>query len=127
LSFAASAPGKTPLPPLSFAWLVAEDRAFAAASKNGDATLKTVIQAASGERDTLGSKAGIGDSVQRVGQHAALFAYLDARAPLAGNGARAEAAAPLLLSLGKQSEGAALRLEISKAALDLALSGALGH
>ncbi|HET7540827.1 MAG TPA: hypothetical protein VFK05_13180 [Polyangiaceae bacterium] len=127
LTFAAPAPGKTPVPPLSFAWLVAEQRAFAAAGKNGDATLKTLVQAASGAHDTLGSKAGIGESVQRIGQQAALFAYLDARLPLAGNGARPGSAAPLLLSLGKRAEGAALRLEISKPALDLALQGALGH
>ncbi len=104
-----------------------EQRAFAAASKNGDAVLKTVVQSAKGMHDTLGMKAGIADSVQRIGVQAALFAYLDARVPFAASGEQAAFPAPLLLSLGKHAEGAALRVELTKPALDLALQGALGH
>jgi len=127
LTFATPAAGKTALPPLSFAWLVEEQHAFAAASKNGDASLKTVVQSARAEHDSLGSKAGIADSVQRIGEHAALFAYLDARVPFAGSGGQAAIPAPVFLSIGKRAQGAALRVEITKLALDLALSGALGH
>ncbi|HYQ40741.1 MAG TPA: hypothetical protein VER11_02195 [Polyangiaceae bacterium] len=127
LTFAAKATGKRPLPPLSVAWLVDEQRAVAAASQNGDATLKVVLESARGERDTLGSKAGFADSVQRVGQRASLFAYLDARVALTARGEPSNASAPLLISLGKREHGAALRIELSKPALDLALQGALGH
>ena len=125
LSFAATGPGKTPTSPLSFAWLVNEERAFAAASKNGDAALKTVVQSARGEQKTLGAQAGIADSVQRIGAQAALFAYLDARVPF-GVGGEQTLPAPLFLALGKRETGAALRIEIAKPALDLALQGALG-
>jgi hypothetical protein len=131
LTFATPTPtpaaGKRPVPPLSFAWLVDEQRAFAAAGKNGDAALKTVVESARGTRDTLGAQAGIADSVRRMGEPAALFAYLDARVPLAASAEHAALPAPLLLSLGKREKGAALRFEVSKPALDLALQGALGH
>jgi hypothetical protein len=127
LTFAAAAPGKAPVPPLSFAWLVDEQQAFAAAGKDGDAALKTVVQSARGGHDTLGAQAGMADSVQRMGEQAALFAYLDARVPLAASAEQATLPAPLLLSLGKREKGAALRFEITKPALDLALQGALGH
>ncbi|HEY0467082.1 MAG TPA: hypothetical protein VGC79_22930 [Polyangiaceae bacterium] len=127
LTFAAPAAGKKPVPPLSFAWLVDEQRAFAAAGKNGDASLKTVVLSARGEHETLGAKPGIADSVQRMGEQAALFAYLDARVPFAASAAQAPLPAPLLLSLGKRKQGAALRVELTKPALDLALQGALGH
>ena len=127
LTFAAPASGKPGTPPLSFAWLVDDQRAFAGAGKNADAILKTVVQSARGEHDTLSTKAGIADSVQRIGSQAALFAYLDARAPFGASGQRAASPAPLFLSFGKREPGAALRIEITKPALDLALQGALGR
>jgi len=127
LTFAGSAQGKSPFPPLSFAWLVEEERAFAAASKNGDGSLKTVVESARGQHDSLGTKPGIADSVQRVGGQAALFAYLDARVAFAASGEQAGVPAPVVLSLSKRAHGAALRVEISKPALDLALQGALGR
>jgi len=106
---------------------VDEKQAFAAAAKNGDATLKTVVLSARGEHDRLGTQAGLADSVQRIGEQAALFAYLDARVAFGATGERAAVPAPLVLSLGKREHGAAVQLEIAKPALDLALSGALGH
>jgi hypothetical protein len=127
LTFATAAPGKAPVPALSFAWLVDEQQAFAAAGKNGDAALKTVVQSARGGHDTLAAQAGMADSVQRMGEQAALFAYLDARVPLAASAEQATLPAPLLLSLGKHEKGAALRFELTKPALDLALQSALGH
>jgi hypothetical protein len=127
LKFAAKAGAKNPTPPLSFAWLVNEEQAFAAAGKDGDAALKTVVQSARGERATLGGQAGMTDSVQRVGEQAALFAYLDARVPFGTSGEQVNSPAPLLVSLGKREHGAALRIEIAKPALDLAFQGALGH
>jgi len=125
VTFAASA-GKSPTPAVSFAWLVDEKEAFAAASKNGDAALKIVVRSARGEHDRLGMRAGIADSVLRIGEQAALFAYLDARVALGAGGERAALPAPLWLSLGKHERGAALHVEIAKPALDLALAGALG-
>jgi len=119
--------GKALTPAVSFAWLVDEKQAFAAAAKNGDATLKTVVLSARGEHDRLGTQAGLADSVQRIGEQAALFAYLDARVAFGATGERAAVPAPLVLSLGKREHGAAVQLEIAKPALDLALSGALGH
>jgi len=89
--------------------------------------LKTVLQSAQGQHDTLASKAGISDSVQRIGEQSALFAYLDARVPFGASGEQATLPAPLFLALGKREQGAALRLEITKPALDLALHSALGH
>jgi hypothetical protein len=119
--------GKSPAKDLSFAWLVDEKEAFAAASKNGDAVLKTVVRSARGEHDSLGMKTGIAASVQRIGEQAAMFAYLDARVAFGVSGERAASPAPLFLSLGKRERGAALHVEITKPALDLALQGALGH
>jgi hypothetical protein len=127
LTFAAPAGGKSRVPSLSFAWLVNEQRAFAAASKSGDGVLKTVVQSARGEHDTLGAKPSIADSVQRIGQQAAVFGYLDARVPFGENSAPADLPAPLFFSLGKRELGAALRIEIAKPTIDLALKGALGH
>jgi len=126
LTFAAPA-GRSAPPALSIAWSVDEQRAFAAASKDGDATLKTVLASAVGERDTLGSKPGVADAVQRIGSRAALYAYLDARVAFAESGEQSALPAPLVLSLGKRDQGAALRAELAKPALDLALRGALGH
>ncbi len=96
LAFAAPAGRKSTLVPLSFAWLVDEERASAAASKNADAVLKLVEQSARGEHDTLGTKPGFADSVQRIGEQAALFAYLDARVPLGTSGEPTAFPAPLL-------------------------------
>ncbi|MEI9951074.1 MAG: hypothetical protein WDO74_19375 [Pseudomonadota bacterium] len=127
LTFTAPAGRKSPVPPLAFAWQVDEQRALAAASKNGDAVLKIVEQSARGEHDSLGAKPGFADSVQRIGQHAALFAYLDAHVPFGVSGEPAGFPAPLFLSLAKREHGAVLHLEIAKPALDLALQGALGH
>ncbi|HEY3256780.1 MAG TPA: hypothetical protein VGJ91_22645 [Polyangiaceae bacterium] len=127
LTFAASASEKKSLPALSFAWLVDEQRAFAAASKNGDAALKLVVQSARGERGSLGARAGIADSVQRIGGQAALFAYLDARVPFGASGEPGAGPAPLFLSFGKREHGAAVRIELAKPAIDLALQGAFGH
>jgi len=127
LTFAPKTTGKRPLPPLSFAWLVDDQRAIAAASRNGDATLKRVLESERGEGDTLGAKPGMSDSVQRVGQRAPLFAYLDARVALSSEGDKSALPAPLLISLSKHQKGAALRIELTKPALDLALQGALGH
>jgi len=126
LTFAAPAGGKSSVPPLSFAWLVEDERAFAAVSKNADATLKTVVQSARGEHDTLGTRPGIADSVQRIGEQSAIFAYLDARVGFGASRDQAAFPAPLFLSLAKREHDAALRIEIAKSALDLALQGALG-
>lgn len=128
LTFTPKTPGAPPPPALSVAWTVSEQRGFAAASKNGDATLKTVLESSRGERDSLGSKVGLADSVQRIGSRAALYAYLDARLALAADGgSRAAFPAPVLFSIGKREQGAAVRAELAKPALDLALRGALGH
>jgi hypothetical protein len=126
LTFAAPV-GKPGTPPLSFAWMVDEQRALAAAGANADALLKTVLQSAQGQHETLATKAGIADSVRRIGEQSALFAYLDARVPFGASGEQAALPAPLFLALGKREQGAALRIEITKPALDLALHSALGH
>jgi len=127
LTFAAPTPGKGQVPPLSFAWLVEERSAFAAAGKNADASLKSVVRGARGEGATLSTQAGIADSVQRIGDRAALFAYVDARAPLGASPEQAAVPAPLFLSLGKRERGVALRVEFAKPAIDIALRGALGQ
>jgi len=127
LTFAVPARGKGQVPPLSFAWLVDERQGFAAASKDADATLKTVVESARGLHDALGAQAGIADSVQRIGDQAAVFAYVDARVPFGATGEQAAFPAPVLLSLGKRERGAALRVEVAKPAIDLALRGALGQ
>ena len=126
LTFAAPA-GKSPLPVLSFAWSVNEQRAFAAVGKNGEGTLKTVLESARGEHDTLSRRPGFADSVERVGSRAAVFAYVDARVVFPASGEQAAFPAPLLASLGKREQGAAVRAELTKPALDLALRGAFGH
>jgi hypothetical protein len=128
LTFTASGAGKAALPALSFAWLVTGQRAFAAAGKSADPVLKKVVDAANGQAETLGGKAGIAEAVQRVGDDAALFAYIDARlaAPVAAAGGAASAPAPLFLSLGRRGSSGYLRIEISKPAIDLALHSALG-
>jgi len=127
LTFSAPAAGKSQVPPLSFAWLVEERSAFAAAGKNADASLKSVVRSARGEHSTLGTQPGVADSVQRIGDRAALFAYVDARAALGASPEPAALPAPLFVSLGKRERGVALRVEIAKPALDLALRGALGQ
>lgn len=127
LTFAAAA-GKHALPPLSFAWSVDAQRAFAVAtSKQSERTLQTVLESARGQRDTLGNKAGLSDAVQRVGSRAAFYAYLDARVAFASSGEQGPSPAPLVFSLAKRERGAALRAELAKPALDIALRGALGH
>jgi hypothetical protein len=122
-----SGAGKPAVPPLSFAWLVDEQAGFAAASKNADLALKTVVQSAHGKRPTLAAQPGLSDAVARVGEQAALFAYLDARLALGAAGASPSDPAPLLLSIAKVSSGAGLRLEIGKPALDLALRAVTGQ
>ena len=127
MTFAASGAQRAPVPPLSFAWLVSEQEGFAAASKNADAALKVVVQSARGEHDTLATSARIADSVSRIGEQAAVFAFADARLAFGASGSEPSAVAPLLLALGKREAGAYVRLEVSKAAVDLALHGAVGR
>ena len=127
LTFAASGPERPHVPPLSFAWLVSEREGFAAAGKNADAALKVVVQSARGEHATLATSATIGDSVSRIGEQAAVFAFADARLAFGASGGEPSAVAPVLLALGKREAGAYLRLEVSKAAVDLALHGAVGQ
>jgi len=127
LLFSPSGGRKVAPGPLSFAWLVEPEWGFAAASKDADRTLKAVLQSAHGERPTLAEKAGIAEAVQRIGDQAALFAYLDARVLGGLAGSAATLPAPLLLALGKRGPSGYLRLEIAKPAVDLALSGMLGQ
>jgi hypothetical protein len=127
LVFAPSGAGKPAVPPLTFAWLVDDQNGFAAASKNADATLKAVVQSARGERATLAAQPGLSESVARVGEQAALFAYVDARFSFAAGGASSTQPAPLLLSIAKSGTGASLRVEIGKPAVDLALRGVTGQ
>jgi hypothetical protein len=56
-----------------------------------------------------------------------LFAYLDARVAFPASGEQSALPAPLLVSLGKREQGAAIRAELTKPALDLALRSAFGH
>ncbi len=125
LTFTPNAARKTTVPPLSFAWLVTDQAGYAAAGKSADPVLKKVVDSARGQGDTLASKAGIAEGVQRIGDQAAVFAYADARlaAPAA---AGPSLPAPLLLSLGKRGSAGYLQLEVSKPAIDLALRSALG-
>ncbi|MEO6598582.1 MAG: hypothetical protein ABIQ16_01825 [Polyangiaceae bacterium] len=127
LVFTPDSAGKPTVPPLSFAWLVEDQIGFAAASKDADVTLKAVVQSVHGQRATLAAQPDLGAAVDRVGEQAALFAYLDARLLFGAAGAGSPEPAPLLLSIGKETKGAALRLEISKPVVDLALRGAMGQ
>ena len=128
LTFAAAAPGKAPVPPLSFAWLVDEQQAFAAAGKNGDATLKTVVQSARGEHDTLGR-------AKRALPIRCSASVSKPRCSRTWTRACPSPRAPSKRRCPRRScfrsasakSGAALRFEIAKPALDLALQGALGH
>jgi hypothetical protein len=113
-------------PPLTFAWLVNATDGFAAASKNADLSLKIVVGSAHGEHESLAAQVGIAESLGRIGDRAALFAYADARILAHELGDAANAVAPLLVALGWADKSAYLRLEISKPAVDLALHGALG-
>ncbi|HEY1537093.1 MAG TPA: hypothetical protein VGF76_23900 [Polyangiaceae bacterium] len=127
LTFTPSAGHKASVPPLSFAWLIDDKQGFAAAGRNADPLLKQVVESAHGQGETLASKAGISDGVQRIGDQAALFAYADARfVGLMAEGGASAVPAPLLLALGKRASVGYLRLEISKPAIDLALHSALG-
>jgi len=126
LTFAAPA-GKSAAKALSFAWTVDDQHAFAAGSTEGDETLKTLLASFRGERDALGSKPGLADAVARIGSRAALYAYVDARVAFAGSAEQATSPAPFVFSLGKREQGAAVRAELAKPALDLALRSALGH
>jgi hypothetical protein len=126
VTFAAPS-GKSALPPLTIAWSVDDQRAFAAAGKQGDETLKTLLGSSRGDHDSLGNKPGLADAVQRIGSRAALYAYLDARVVFAASSEQETLPAPVIFSLGKREHAAALRAELSKPALDLALRGALGH
>ena len=127
LVFAPSGPSKPAVPPLSFAWLVDDQNGFAAASKNADAVLKAVVLSAHGEHPTLVAQPGLSDAVARVGDQAALFAYLDARLAFGAVGSSSPEPAPLLLSIAKRGTSASLRLEISKPVVDLALRGVTGQ
>ena len=126
LTFAANLAHPTAVPPLTFAWLVAEHEAFAAASKNADTALKVVVQSAHGKRASLAATAGLADSVSRIGEQAAAFAFADARIAF-GAGTEPSPVAPLLFGLGRRESSAYLRLEVSKAAVDLALHSAVGR
>jgi hypothetical protein len=128
ITFTPASGHKTAAPPLSVAWLVNDQRAFAAAGKNADVVLKRVLESAQGQGETLATAAKIADAVQRIGDQAAVFAYADARAVglVPDGGAPSAVPAPILLALGKRGNGASLRIEISKPAIDLALHGALG-
>ncbi|MEO8902164.1 MAG: hypothetical protein ABI488_09815 [Polyangiaceae bacterium] len=128
LTFTPNAAHKAPVPPLAFAWLVSDQVGYAAAGKNADPVLKKVLDSASGQGETLAGKAGIAEGVQRIGDQAAVFAYLDARLvlPPAPSGGPASPPAPLLLALGKRGNSGYLQLEISKPVIDLALHRALG-
>ena len=124
VEFSVSAQRPAALPPLTFAWLVEEQLAFAAASKHADSTLKSVVLSARGERPTLESQVHLAGSVQRAGEQSALFAYLDARVLLGGS---SPVPLPVVLSVGKRDSGAALWLEVSKPALDQAVNGMVGR
>jgi hypothetical protein len=128
LTLTPAAGRKTPVPALSFAWLVEDAQGFAAAGKNADPILKQVVDSARGQADTLAVKAEIAEGVQRIGDQAALFAYLDARVLglFAGSNGAPSAPAPLLLALGKRGSSGYLHVEISKPAIGLALHSALG-
>jgi hypothetical protein len=122
-----SAPSqKSALSALSFAWLVNPTDGFAAASKNADLSLNTVVHSARGARESLASLAGIADSLERLGGQAALFAYADARILARVDTAAPNAVAPLLMALGRAGKSGYVRLEISKPAVDLAVQAALG-
>jgi hypothetical protein len=127
LSFAPAAPAKAAVPPLTFAWLVDDHDGFAAASKNADTSLKAVVQSAHGEHPALAAQPGLSDAVARIGDQAALFAYLDGRLLFGANGAAEVQPAPLFLSLAKRAPGAALRFEVSQPLISLALRGAAGQ
>ncbi|MES1173353.1 MAG: hypothetical protein ABUL62_03415 [Myxococcales bacterium] len=127
LVFTPGGAGKPAVPPLSFAWLVEEQSGFAAASKHADAALKVVVQSAHGEHPTLAAQPGLSDAVERVGEQAALFAYLDARLAFGATGAASPEPAPLLISIAKRGTSANLRLEIAKPVVDLALRGVTGQ
>ncbi len=122
--FAPSTGHKPAVPPLSFSWLVEEKTGFAVAGKDADALLKEVVTSARGQGETLASSAHITESVQRIGEQAALFAFLDAR--VTGLGPETGPPAPVLLALAKRGSSGYLSVEITKAAADLALRGALG-
>ncbi|MEO7036366.1 MAG: hypothetical protein ABI548_20650 [Polyangiaceae bacterium] len=128
LTFTPNAAHKAPVPPLAFAWLVTDQAGYAAAGKNADPVLKKVLDSASGQGETLAGKAGIAEGVQRIGDQAAVFAYLDARLvlPPAPSGKTVSSPAPLLVALGKRGNSGYLQLEISKPVIDLALHRALG-
>jgi hypothetical protein len=127
LVFTPGGAGKPAVPALSFAWLVEDQNGFAAASKNADGALKAVVQSAHGEHPTLAAQPDLSRAIERVGEQAALFAYLDARLAFGATGASSPEPAPLLLSIAKRAPGAALRLEISKPVVDLALRGVTGQ
>ncbi len=127
LTFTPGGAAKMVLPPLGFAWLVEEKTAFAAASTNADSTLASVVQSARGEHPTLGAQPALADAVTRAGDQNALFAYVDARLLFGAARAGSPQPAPLLLAIGKRATGAALRLELGKPALDLALRGVTGQ
>ncbi|HEY3665166.1 MAG TPA: hypothetical protein VGL19_04160, partial [Polyangiaceae bacterium] len=128
LTFLPSPAHKTTVPPLSIAWSVDEQFGFAVAGKDAEPVLKQLTDSVHGQAETLASKAGIADGVQRIGEQAALFAYADGRfVGLGGEaGGASPLSAPLLLALGKRASLGYLRLEISKPAIDLALHGMLG-
>ncbi len=124
LMFAPSVGKKPAVPSLSFAWLVDSTAGFAAAGKDADPLLRQVVDSEHGAGQTLDSSAHIAASVQRIGEQAALFAFLDMR--VAGFGSEGALPAPMLLALGQRGSAGYLRIEVLKTAVDLALHGALG-
>lgn len=122
------APGRqASVPQLTFSWRVDDSAGFAAVGKNADAVLGALVKSAHAEQETLAGKPGVADSVQRIGDQAALFAYVDARRLARADGTRAGGSAPMFLAIGKRAGAASVRLEISKAAIDWALQSALGQ
>jgi hypothetical protein len=115
------------VPPLEFAWRVDESLAFAAAGRDADAGLLAVVDSAAGHHPTLSATAGISDAVQRIGEQAALYAYLDARVLSGATGPALPTPAPVLLALGKRGTSAWVRLEIAKPAVDLLSTSLLGR
>ena len=112
------------VPALSCAWFVSDKTGFAASGANAESVLRKVVLADRGSEASLGASPGVVDGVARIGDQAALFAYADARG--AAPTAPAAPAAPVFLSFGKRESSGVLRIEISKSAVDQALSRLVG-
>jgi hypothetical protein len=115
-------PHADPIAPLSCAWFVTDEVGYAASGKDASSALQKLVLAARGRARSLAGTPGVAESVQRAGDQAALFAYFDAQSGPKAAPAEALRPAPLFLSAGKRESIGFLRIEISKPAVDLALS-----